>query len=170
MGTWINYYLIEDKDIKRAKQQNKDVLDLHYENRCNCTDKDCNCEWIIECFGTGVKSWEPTINLLKQLDNSTDQVVREVIDLTGHNWIDAPSLEISSMNVKRVKIALMQISDTDIDKAYSNNELIEKIKNMPGYRMSQIENRELVNLELEQLRKAFKQATLKEMGIAIKCE
>ena len=52
-------------------------------------------------FGTGVKAWHPTIELLKLLDSSEEKIIEKILNVEKFGGFDGPPYLINSDDVKR---------------------------------------------------------------------
>ncbi|WP_370214449.1 hypothetical protein [Mesoflavibacter profundi] len=168
MGKVTTYYVIEDDLIEKAKDLSFDLIEFINDELLQYHDyKDqefwrCGIE-----YGTGVKAWHPTIELLKLLDNSDDKIIGQILDVDKFGGFDEPPYLIKSNDVKKVWSELKKISIDLIEKSITNKRIVDEIKNIEGYRMDSIENKPLILLEFIEIFKAFYQAQERNKGIAI---
>ncbi len=168
MGKVTTYYVIEDDLIEKGKDLSFDLIEyindklLQYHNYKNQEFWRCGIE-----YGTGVKAWHPTIELLKLLDSSDDQIIGKILDVDKFGGFDRPPYLIKSDDAKKVWTELKKISVDLIEKSILDKKIADKIKKTEGYRMDSIENKPLIILEFMEIFKAFYQAQERNKGIAV---
>lgn len=139
MGKVITYYLIDDDLIKRVNDKSFNLIEyikdelLNFHEYRNEEFWRCGIE-----FGTGVKAWHPTIELLKLLDSSEENIIEKNLNVEKFERFDGLPYLIKSDDVKRVWTELKKISVDFVEQSISNEKIINLIKEKKGYRMDSI--------------------------------
>lgn len=169
MGKVITYYVIDDDLIEKGKDLSYDLIEFINNELLQYHDYKGREFW--RCgikYGTAVKAWHPTIELLKLLDSSSDKIVGKILDIDKFGGFEGPPYLIKSDDVKKVWSELKKISIDLIETSISDKSVVDLIESVKGYRMGTIQNTPLILLEFAEIFKAFYQAQVKNKGIAIK--
>lgn len=131
--------LIDDDLIKRVNDKSFNLIEyikdelLNFHEYRNEEFWRCGIE-----FGTGVKAWHPTIELLKLLDSSEENIIEKILNVEKFERFDGLPYLIKSDDVKRVWTELKKISVDFVEQSISNEKIINLIKEKKGYRMDSI--------------------------------
>jgi len=98
----ITYYVIDDKLLEKASNKTFDLIEHIKENILLEHEYKNQIFWVNEIvFGTFVKAWCPTIELLKLINKSEKNYIKKILDTKKIKLDKAPYL-INSKNVKKV--------------------------------------------------------------------
>ena len=116
-------------------------------------------------FGQGVKAWNPMLQLLTEIDSTKNRLFKKSLLKIINR--DNSYMLLSNEDVSNIWTIIKQFSIERIENSLNDKELIDLIKESAGYRMSLIDNKDLIIMEFMEFFKAFYEANSRNEKLMI---